>query len=201
MKILKILCLLPLLLGCSKGQGISLHPYTDKTASPANFTICHGFSCTYQTDISIPDQNWKNITAVFDPAPKTAKDERDKIAQAIALIEETVTRISGMNPDRAKAENFEPDQDQMDCLDETINTSQYLKFIDKDVIFKWHRPSDPIHRGFFIDGMWPHNSATIQQIRTGGIYAIDSYYTDSGIKPPIVTKEIWLDNWKPDEDK
>ena len=198
MKILKILCLLPLLLGCSKGQGISLHPYTDKTASPARFTICHGFSCTYQTDVSMPDQDWNNITAIFSPPPNSAKEERKRIAKALALIETKVTTITKMTPDRGEAENFESDEDQMDCIDETINTSQYLRFLEKDVQFKWHKTSDPIHRGYFIDGMWPHNSATLREIKTDDIYALDTYFFDSGKTPPIVYRDLWLDEWKPE---
>ncbi len=199
MNIIRILLLLPLICSCSKGQGISLHQYTSRQETPASFKLCHGFSCTYETDISIPNNKWNDIISNFSPSANNARQEKAQIAKAIAEIEIAVNKISGMNSDRAKAENFEQDQDQMDCLDETINTSRYLKFIEKEYVFKWHKTSNPIHRGYFIDGMWPHNSATITEIKTNKVYAVDTYYFDEGIPPPIIPKDIWLDNWKPQE--
>ncbi|MGH1377840.1 MAG: hypothetical protein ACRBB3_03375 [Alphaproteobacteria bacterium] len=200
MNISKIILISLLLSGCSKGQGISLHPYKDRNATPQNFTLCHGFSCTYKTQVSIPEKEWEKIISLFTPYPKSARSELNTITQAIAMIEKEVTKASGMNPDRAKAENFEPDEDQMDCLDETINTSRYLRFLDKEISFKWYEPSEPIHRGYFIDGMWPHNSATLREKSTGHIYAVDTYYADNGIKPYIIPRDIWLDNWTPDKE-
>lgn len=197
-KYLKIILCIPLLCACTKGQGISLHQYKQEKPTRENFKLCHGYSCTHRTDISISDENWKRITSLFANPAANAKAERQNIAHAMALIEKTIIDISGMIPDRAEAKNFETDKDQMDCLDETINTSRYLSFLEKENAFKFHKTSSPIHRGYFIDGLWPHNTATITEIQTGDIYAVDSYYAETGLKAHIIPKDIWLDDWSPE---
>lgn len=190
---------LPLLCGCARGQGINLYSYWQEKPTRQNFDLCHGFSCTFRTPVSIEDATWENILLNFSPPAQSAKEERAQIATAIAQIEQYIQTATGMNKDLAQAENFESDEDQMDCIDETINTSRYLAFLEQDSVLKFHRRAKPIHRGYFIDGRWPHNTATIEEISTGRIFTMDSYYYDSGNPPAIVTKNEWLDGWKPEE--
>ncbi len=138
---------------------------------------------------------------IFHPPAKNADEEKQKIALAIAKIETTINTITKMNPDRGKAENFESDEDQMDCIDETINTSLFLKFLEKDRAFKWHKVGEPIHRGYFIDAMWPHNSASIIENSSGEIFAVDSYWYDNGQPAQIIHMDIWMDSWDPTENE
>lgn len=184
---------------CTRGQGINLYPYQQEKPTRNNFGLCHGFSCTHRTPAKIDDQTWREILKVFTPPAKTAQEEKNKIAQAVAEIETYIQRTTGLNKDRAEAENFESDQDQMDCIDETINTSRYLTFLEQDGAFKHHTVADPIHRGYFIDGKWPHNTAAIKEIETETVYTVDSYYFDNGIKPAIIEKYTWLSGWKPEQ--
>ncbi len=106
-----------------------------------------------------------------------------------------------MNPDLAKAENFESDQDQMDCIDETINTSLFLKFFERQDVLKWHEVGEPIHRGYFLDMKWPHNSATVIEKQSRDVYAVDSYWYDNGVPATIVHMDIWMTDWDPTEIK
>ncbi len=188
-----------ILCSCSKGKGLNLYPYRQHTASPQSFDLCHGFSCTYKMPVSLTDKQWQGVLDVFAVPAMDAKNEKQKIAVAIARIEYKVNANTRMNPDRAKAENFESDQDQMDCIDETINTSLFLKFLEKEGVLKWHKVGEPIHRGYFIDAMWPHNSATIVEKSTGAVFAVDSYWYDNGAPAQIVPMDIWMDSWDPTE--
>ena len=187
------------LAACAKGQGMSLRPYQDKHASPQSFSICHGFSCSYQTKTGFADEDWQKILRGFSPPAKDAHSERLKIADAVRKIEAYVNEHSGLNRDLGKAVSFEKDQDQMDCVDETINTSQYLAFLDRAGVFKFHSAVDPVHRGYFVDGMWPHNSAAVLENEGGAVFVIDSYYYDSGVKIAIVPLDEWLADWHPED--
>lgn len=191
------LILLLLLTACTKGQGISLRPYEDTWGTPNDFYVCHGFNCTNRTPVSLSEQEWQTALSPFRTPAKDAADERSKIAQSIGLIEKMVQQKTGMNADLGEATTFERDQDQMDCLDETINTSRYLHFIEKEGVLKFNEPADPIHRGYFVDGLWPHNSGAVMEKATEERYAIDSYYRDSGKPADIVPLDIWINNWRP----
>lgn len=196
------LCLITIALcSCSRGKGINLYPYKQHTLSPQNFELCHGFSCTYKTPVSISQTQWQEALNIFHPPATNAAEEKQKIVHAIAMIERTVNTITKMNPDLGKAENFESDEDQMDCIDETINTSLFLKFLEKENVIKWHKVGEPIHRGYFIDAMWPHNSATIIEKSSNQVFAVDSYWYNNGAPAQIIHMDIWMDSWDPTEDE
>lgn len=193
------LILVLMLCGCTKGQGISLIPYENPEAGPRGFDVCHGFSCTYKTPSYFTDAQWAGILQPLKTTAKDAQAERRNIARSIALMEKYATENAGLRPDLGKAETFEKDQHQMDCLDEAINTSHYLQMLEQAGGLHWNEVSDPIHRGFFVDGMWPHNSAAVKDKETGEVYAIDTYYFDSGVEPAVVPIDEWLDEWRPAE--
>lgn len=186
------------LCGCAKGQGISLLQYTDYGETRQNFKLCHGFSCSMRTPVNLEESMWREIVAGFKNPAATPEQEREKIAEAIALIERYVTVKVGLRPDLGRAETFEGDQSQMDCIDEAVNTSRYLRFLDESGAFVWHKAADPVHRGYFVDGIYPHNSGAVREIKSGEVYVIDSYYFDNGEKPAVMKLDVWLDNWRPD---
>ncbi len=113
-------------------------------------------------------------------------------------MEKEVVKATGITPDLGEARTFEGDQSQMDCIDETINTSLYLQFFDDEGLFKFHEAAPPLHRGYFVNGMWPHNTGAVREKASGKVYAIDSYYFDNGVTPSIVPIDVWLQNWRPE---
>jgi len=203
MKILKIqafiLCLM--LSACAKGNGINLAPYTDAGARPEKFRVCHGFGCSFKTPVWLEEKQWRNVISVFRRTARTPEAERQKIAKAIARMEKHVAKAAGLSPDLGEATTFEKDQHQMDCIDEAINTSMYLKFFADVGALKFHEVAPPVHRGYFINGMWPHNSAAVRELESGGIYVIDSYYEDNGGKVYVVPLDEWLAEWRPANQK
>ncbi len=186
-----------LLAACAKGNGISLAPYEDKDAWPGHFTLCHGFGCSHRSRVQLSEKQWSKVAAVFARPAATPAKERAQITKAVAVLEIESTKAARLAPDHGQAHTFEKDQAQMDCLDETINTSHYIEFLADAGFLKYHDPALPLHRGFFVDGMWPHNSAAVKEKNTGAVYAIDSYYFDSGKPPAIVPIDTWLDEWRP----
>jgi hypothetical protein len=178
---------------------MNISPYKVKNAWAGEFYICHGFSCTERTKIMLSEKQWRRVAKIFRKKSKTPEDERKKIAQAIEQIETEIDKVSGLRPDLGEARTFEGDQSQMDCIDESINTSMYLEFLQQEGLMRLHEPVPPVHRGFFVDGKWPHNSGAVRERPTGKIYVIDSYYFDSGKKVYVVPLDAWLKNWRPEE--
>jgi hypothetical protein len=186
-----------LLGGCAKGNGISMMPYQDVHDGPHAFKLCHGFSCSEKSLVKLDEKQWKKVAAVFKKPAKTPEREREQITKAIAILEVESTKVASLTPDRGEAETFEGDQAQMDCIDEAINTTHYIEFMEEAGLLKYHDPAPPIHRGFFVDGQWPHNSGAVKEEDTGEVYAIDSYYFDAGTPPAVVPIDTWLDEWRP----
>lgn len=172
-------------------------PYADPQAGPHSFLLCHGFGCSHKTRVSLTSAQWKRVTAPLRKRVKDAADERLQVTKAVARMEVAVQEASGLNPDLGQARTFENDQAQMDCLDETINTARYLEFFAAEDLLHFHELAPPVHRGYFVDGLWPHNAAALKDLKTGQIYAIDSYYSDNGAEVYAVDLDVWLDEWRP----
>lgn len=186
-----------LLAGCAKGNGISMMPYSSKSDWPGEFKLCHGFSCSEKSLVTLDEKQWNKVAAVFKKPAKTPEKEREQITKAVAILETELTKDAKLAPDFGEANTFENDQAQMDCIDEAINTTHYLEFLDEAGLLKYHDAAPPIYRGFLVDGQRPHNSGAVKEKASGEIYAIDSYYFDSGKPPAIVPIDVWLDEWRP----
>ena len=103
---------------------------------------------------------------------------------------------TGTHEDVGEAVRFKTSTKQMDCIDETVNTTTYIKFLNEEGLLKFHEPALPVHRGYFIDGRWPHNSAVIRE-KDGPLYVVDSFYRANGQEPHIVPRTDWVNGWRP----
>jgi hypothetical protein len=189
--------LLPLLL-CACATGINTAKYNDAPVKPESFTICHGYSCTYKSKAGFNDKEWKTIKLVFTKKPaKDAGVERRKIAQAIATMEGYTGKKTGTSEDLPMAGAFKESDLQLDCIDETVNTTQYLGMLHKAGLLKFHEPAEPTHRGYLFDGRWPHNTAVMREKASGMLWSVDSFYRGNGQQPYIVPRTDWLAGWRP----
>ncbi len=184
------------LCACSSGQGMPMAKFAQKDAAPQSFYSCYGYSCTQRALVELSSAQWAGVLKGFKNI-NSAEQERIAITKAIAKIEALVVQQTGLTPDLAEAKTVKQNAHQMDCIDETVNTDLYLGFLQDAGAFKFHERAHPLHRGFFIDGMWPHNTAAVREIDSGAVYAIDSYYRDNGVKADAVPKNVWLDKWRP----
>lgn len=181
-----------LLSACGNVGGINLGHYADPNASPTRFNVCHGYGCSYQTTTNFTPNQWRAVGDIFKPAAKSPQDELIKIGEAIALMEKYIGKTIGTDNDLPKAPIKRQSTKELDCIDETVNTTKYLMFLEQEDWLKFYRVGDPIYKGYLINGVYPHNSATVQEIETGKIYAIDSYIYANGEKPNIRSLENWL---------
>ncbi len=194
------LLLLSLCLLTACATGIPLEKYEIDKATPQAFDLCHGYSCTYKTPTGFTDAEWADIRSVFTRnAAANDEDERAKIAKAIALMESYSGAKTGTDEDAGEAVSLKTSTLQMDCIDETVNTTQYLTFIQNAGLLKYHEVAEPTHRGYFIDGRWPHNSAVIRNLNSKSLYVVDAFYRKNGEEPYIVPRDLWLGGWSPNK--
>lgn len=189
--LIAILCLS----ACS--TGIPLEKYAPQNQQKEDFTFCYGYSCKRQQETGFTKSEWASVEKIFrSKKVSNAEAERAKIAAAIAKMEQIIGKKTGTDHDLPEARGIKEDVAQMDCIDETMNTSRYLGFLGEAALLKFHKPGLPIHRGYFING-WPHNTATIVETETGISYAVDSFYRANGEEPYIMPAKDWLNGWKP----
>ncbi|HPF78676.1 MAG TPA: hypothetical protein PLF01_05205 [Alphaproteobacteria bacterium] len=179
------------LAACTGASGLNLGYYPDPDATRSHFNLCHGYGCTHQTETGFTDKEWKKIKKIFRAKSKTPEAERQKIAKAIALMERYTGERVGTKVDLPKAPIKKVSDMELDCIDETINTTKYLTFLQDDGLLKFHSVGNPVYKGMFINGVYPHNSASVRENESGDIYVIDSYIYKNGEEPNIRP----LDNW------
>lgn len=191
-----LLCLMILLQGCSMAP-LQLARYSSMQETPKHFVICHGYGCRLQTLVELNSQEWFVIKTPLQQTATSPAQERIKIAQSIALIEQIAGQKTGTDKDVGGATIIGHGIYQMDCIDETINTSKYLTFLKRGGLIHLHDVATPARRGAFVDGAWPHNTAVIKERESGKGFAIDSWFANNGEVPYVIPLEIWLDGWKP----
>lgn len=195
------LCFLFLLLltACAPEHGALDLTYAHLASdTPARFKICHGYGCAIESPVSLSAAQWASVTAAFKPPAATPEAEREHIAAAIATMEALVGEATGTHDDQPKAALVRMETGQMDCIDETLNTSRYLHLFAQDNLLHWHSVEQPTRRGYYIDGAWPHNSAVIRDRQTGTRYVVDSWFHANGHEPAILPAEIWVKGWQPE---
>lgn len=157
-------------------------------ASPV-IVQCYDFGCKTTFELQFESADWAEIRALFDDGAVDSASERQAIRSAVALMERISGEISGTHLD--KAGNY-PGYDlerQMDCIDESTNTFQYLLALQQLELLKWHRV-DVKHRRI----VWfaTHWTASISEIGSDRVYAVDSWYRDNGELPYVQP----IDDWK-----
>lgn len=192
------LSLLPVLFLGACATGLPIQNYNTDPVAKEQFTLCHGYSCTQKSAAGFSEKEWTAIAAIFTKKPaKTAEAERSKIGLAIARMEQYSGPKTGTDRDLPMAKGRKEDIWQLDCIDETINTTHYLRMLHKDGLLKFHTPTEPTHRGYILDGRWPHNTAVVRETESGALWAVDSFYRANGEEPYILPRADWLAGWKP----
>lgn len=198
-RLLACIAFAPMFAGCAP-----LEPrFVEDTygGTPSKFFVCHGYNCMKQSAASMNSAQWREVGTHFDPTPETPLDERRRIAPAIAMIEAAAGAQTGTDIDRAGVGFPKTDFTQLDCVDEAINTTRYLRMIEDSGWLRHHTVLNPARRGYAVDGIWTHNSAVIRDDTTGRKYAVDTWFFDNGHPPAIVPLDDWMDGWRVPDDE
>lgn len=167
-------------------------------AAPDAFAICRGYGCRHiDRDLQLTAQDWQEIGLLFLPPPGDAEDERRRIAGAIGLFEQKTGALAGTAEDVAGTYRQLGDY-QLDCVDESVNTTVYLSLLEQKGHLRFHAIGTPTARlPLFSGRLGPHQSAVIIENDTGAHFAADSWFHDNGQPAAIVPLGSWLKGWRP----
>ena len=170
--------------------------YDVEPAQPTRLPVCYGHGCKWRGYAHLEDQEWNQIRDLFGLPPLDAAEERRRIAQAIALLETVAGEQIGTREDRRGTFGKENSgRYQLDCVDESLNTTSYLHMLKAEGFLKFHQLRGPDGR---FTG-WPHTTAAIFEISTGEGYAVDSWFYDNGTPPVIIPLTLWGAGWFPED--
>jgi hypothetical protein len=167
-----------------------------QTPSLQQFEICQGGGCVQSNQLSISSAQWNTIAQIFKTKPSTAEGERLQISKAIGELEKIIGAKNGTSTDLAGTFDSGSTTGQLDCNDEAINTTTYMRLLKQNGFMQFHEIEDMRTRNFFFTG-WPHTTAVIREIKTGARFAVDSWFYDNGVAATIVPFDQWKANFQP----
>lgn len=169
-----------------------------QTPSLQQFEVCQGGGCAQSHVLSISVAEWASVTQVFNNKAKNAADERQQIAQAIGTLEKIIGAKNGTATDLAGTFDNSETPGQLDCNDEAINTTTYMRLLKSNGLIPLHEVEDTRTRNFFFTG-WPHTTAVIRDAKTAERYAVDSWFYNNGNAAAIVPFAAWKANYVPSD--
>ena len=152
------------------------------------FVHCYDFGCKSNQQVRYNAQQWTDIKQLFTSEALTSSQEKQAIRKAIAMMESFSGEIAGTSLD--KAGNY-PGYDiakQLDCIDESTNTYQYLNALEELYLLKWHKIEPKKRRTVWFFDHW---TAVISENSTSQKFAVDSWYRDNGEPPYIQLLQDW----------
>lgn len=151
--------------------------------------LCYGYGCKQSAPVTLSRADLAQLRALF-PASRTAAQEREAIAQSIALFERIAGQVSPIHRDLAgNPQAVARQPGQLDCIAESINTTALLILLDQQGLLRWHRVLGRAYRApWLLDQHW---SAQIEEIDSGQRYAVDSWPQDNGEPALIQVLEDW----------
>jgi hypothetical protein len=166
-----------------------------QTPSLNALEVCQGGGCAESNQVSISAGEWENIAKIFKIKANNAAEERLQISQAIGIFEKIIGEKNGTKDDIAGT-FYDDLTGQLDCNDEAINTTSYMRLLKTNGFMQLHEIEDMRTRNFFFTG-WPHSTAVMREIETGARFAVDSWFYDNGHAATIVPFSDWKSGYRP----
>jgi hypothetical protein len=155
-------------------------------------TICHGFSCTFHTEVGLGPNDHARMAALMESGRASPQAERIALARAEVWFEKRIAPFTGTANAKARAGGifgYSRDRGQFDCIDSTLYTNNLLMVLNQLGLLRNHSISAPISR--LITGGGPHFTATIRDRRTGNRWTVDPWTHDHGQLPDVWPVEKW----------
>ena len=161
--------------------------------------VCYNHGCESVARVDLNDKLWQQVSRHFSPKAEDAKTELEQIRRAIAEMERITGELAGTSGDRsgdlAGIGTLSP---QLDCIDESTNTTVYLTLFAQEDLLHWHSVEPTAHRGYLFFGGWPHYTAVVRDKISGQHWVIDSWFGNNGDPPDVLDLETWKDGWAPE---
>ena len=161
--------------------------------APSNILhICSGYGCIIKDKMVVPEDVPSALASIMEPGRESPEAERAALKKAIAYME-TVSRDT-LRYSRDIAFSYQvhaKKRGQMDCVDESLNTIAFLKYLSSLGLLRHHKPLPRYaQRGLLVDGRYPHKSARMRDLN-GVDWAVDSWKSDNGGEPQIFLLSEW----------
>ena len=153
--------------------------------------ICYNYGCAANATVTFNEQQLANVAAQFRGLLNAA-EEREAIAQAVGMLARYAGEQSPIFRDKGRDNNGNVDG-RMDSADHSINTTAYLRVLEKRGLFKLHRVQSRVVRG----ATKAHWAARITEIRTHQKFVVDSWFFENGHPAVIFPLDEWLKGAKP----
>ena len=143
----------------------------------------------------MPLSQWADIGELFIPKAPTPAQERDQIAKAIGAMESLIGLHTPTHKDLAfglpKDDNIDHlFPGQLDCIDEAINTTTYLRLFEQSGFLSHHKVIEQAYRRSMFTQHW---AGQIQEITSGKSWAVDSWFRPNGHAAIIQESTAWKD--------
>lgn len=169
--------------------------YTTRGARPPSgdrVYICHGYGCRLVKPVQLSHADIAKIAGPLKAGFEDAAAERKALSVSVQVFETIVGARVGTAADLPKMQFGRPRADQMDCIDEATNTTSLLRVLAAHDLLKHHRVGEPVARGFFLDGRYPHATAVLSETEGEASWAIDSWPNANGEPPLIQPMSEWF---------
>ncbi len=156
--------------------------------------VCYDFGCKNSAVVDLPVDEWQEVANWFSVAASTPQQERQQVRQAIGWMEALIGRHTPTHKDLAF--NLPTGQQdlsdlfpgQLDCIDEAINTTTYLRLMQQQGLLRHHVVIEQAYRKAFFDQHW---AGQIREIVSGKRYVVDSWFQPNGYLPIIQHSPDW----------
>jgi len=177
-------------------QYLLTHEYPREQLSPQNFVVCLRHGCQKEVEVSLSGAEWQSVRDVFAAPPAvgeagTPEGERTQIAFALARMEQLVATQADTGNDVGGSFSGFGRTNQLDCVDEMVNTATYLTLMHDDGLFEYHRPGRRVTEALSPRGVWPHTVSTIFALEEERHYVIDTWIKNNGEIPYVMALNDW----------
>ncbi|MGO4707128.1 hypothetical protein AB4072_15290 [Microvirga sp. 2MCAF38] len=162
--------------------------------APLNTVIiaCHGYGCVRRTEISVSSGWFSQVGAIMRAGRYSPEAERKALSDAVRIYTTYLATQFGGRPDVPRSPpSLSGINGQMDCLDETANTTSLLLLLKEQGLLVHHDVASPQSRGIFLDGRYPHFTAVIVEVADHSSWAVDPWPRAPGAKPDLLPLEDW----------
>lgn len=157
-----------------------------------SFVHCYDFGCKSIQEVTFSPAQWSQVYSLFTTIDDE-DEEKQALRKAVALMEKFSGEQVGTSLDRGGNYPGSDIPKQMDCIDESTNTFQYLSAIEELDLLKWHSVGLKERRIVWFISHW---TAVIEENSSKQKFAVDSWYRDNG-EPPYIQR---LADWQVEKD-
>ena len=159
--------------------------------SPQMIPVCYNFGCRVKEYVSLTQDDWSSIEVIFKPQTNSAQVERIRIGKAVAQMEQLIGNYTPIHRDVGlNLSNGAKFPGQLDCIDESINTTTFLHILQRYDLIKHHKVIKRAYRRAAFDQHW---TGQLEELNSTDRYVVDTWFYANGKMPVIQPTHEWLD--------